>query len=61
MSKIFVVVVETKGAHLVDSYDTKRKKAFFRALNQTSKKNINFLIGTFSECQSEIIKIMDKK
>ncbi len=53
-AKILVLIIETKGAHLVDSSDTKRKTKLFEALNVVSGKNIRFVIGTFESCQSKL-------
>jgi hypothetical protein len=53
-SKILVLIIETKGAHLVDSSDTKRKASLFNALNVVSQKKIRFVIGTFEYCQGKL-------
>lgn len=52
--KITVVIIETKGAHLIDSEDTKRKTSLFNVLNSIAPQNINFIIGTFEYCTGKL-------
>ena len=59
--RLLVVVVETKGAHLVDSSDSKRKKKLFDVLNKISGEKAQFVIGTFDHCRSEIVRHLSEK
>jgi type III restriction enzyme len=50
------IIIETKGAHLNDSTDTKGKKDFFDALNKAADEKSKFIIGTFDYCKGKLKK-----